>query len=56
MGKMSLAVGAKQNHYGSMTSPTSDMYPGLQHQIYFAPSLLQLLVEGGSGSQCEVSP
>ena len=50
MGKMSLAVGAKQNDFGSMTSPTSDMYSGLQHQICFAQSQLQLLVEGGSGS------
>ena len=50
MGKMSLAVGAKQNDFRSMTSPISDVYPGEQHRIYFAQSQLQLLVEGGSGS------
>ena len=50
MGKMSLAVGAKQNDFRSMTSPISVMYPGLKHQIYFAQSQLQALVEGGSES------
>ena len=35
LGKMPLAFGAKQNDFGSMNSPTSDMYPGLQHRNYF---------------------
>ena len=45
MGKMPLAFCAKQNDFGSMTSPISDKYPGLKHQIYFAQSQLQVLVK-----------